>query len=408
MKKIVVVDDDPDIRSLLSGVLEPSYAVSTADNGLDGLEMIRRVRPDLVVLDLLMPKMHGFEVCQRIKSDASTRSIKVLISSSKSYQHDINTAKGSGADDYIVKPFEIAAFTKKVDEMIGGQGRAVGVRFWGTRGSLPTPGPNTQRYGGNTPCTELRVGDELIVVDAGTGLRDLGVDLARAGLPVNAHLFIGHTHWDHIQGFPFFVPFYNPNNRFNVYGAHGTSLPFADVLAGQMSPTYFPVAMKDMPAKMTVNELSGPVTLPSGVRVSYHYLNHPGITIGFRFDGPDWSVGYISDHEPYSKLNAKGDFSAKEDAAIAQFVHGCDVLISEAQYTEEEYKLKRSWGHSTFGDVLGLAAAAQVKKLMLFHHDPTHTDAMMDRFLEECRKLAAERGYGYAVDAAREGDSLRV
>ncbi len=281
------------------------------------------------------------------------------------------------------------------------------MKFWGTRGSLPSPGPLTQRYGGNTPCTELRVGSSLFIIDAGSGMRELGASLMReaAGKPVNAHLLIGHTHWDHIQGFPFFTPFYLPQNKFTIYGVHGTTQPFEEVLAGQMHPTYFPVGLKEMSSRMEIVELAGPFDL-EGVKISYHYLNHPGITVGYRFATPEWSIVYISDHEPYSKLNNKGQFSDKEDLAVARFAHGADILISEAQYTEDEYKMKRSWGHSTFGDVLGLAAQAQVKKLCLFHHDPSHTDEMMDRFLAESRAEAERKGFGGEVVAAQEGNSL--
>lgn len=405
-KKIVIIDDDADMRGFMEEALKLSYEVRTAEDGVRGLEVMRVDPPDLVVLDLLMPRMHGFEVCQKIREDARLKDVKVLISSSKSYLHDVNTAKTAGADSYIVKPFEITALLRKVEDLLGLSQRAA-LKFWGTRGSLPSPGPLTQRYGGNTPCTELRVGSELFIIDAGSGMRELGNSLMRQaqGKPVNAHLFIGHTHWDHIQGFPFFTPFYLPQNRFQIYGVHGTTQPFADVLAGQMNPTYFPVALKDMSARIEINELEGALDV-AGVKVSYHYLNHPGITVGYRFETPEWSICYISDHEPYGRLNAKGELTDKEDAAVAKFAYGADILVSEAQYTDDEYKMKRSWGHSTFGDVLGLAAAAQVKKLVMFHHDPGHTDEMMDRFLAEARSEAARKGFAGEVLAAQEGASL--
>jgi phosphoribosyl 1,2-cyclic phosphodiesterase len=409
MKKVVVVDDDPGILEFITYALKNTFSVHTAGDGAAGLELVKKERPDLVILDLLMPKMHGFEVCKKIKEDAELKATKVLISSSKSYVHDINTAKSAGADMYIVKPYELSSLLWKVEELIGGIKTPLTLKFWGTRGSIPSPGSQTQKYGGNTPCTELRVGDMLMIIDAGSGIRELGNSLMKEfkGRPIEGHIFIGHTHWDHIQGLPFFTPLYLPQNKFTIYGVHGTTQPFGEVLSNQMSPTYFPVSMKDLAAKLNVIELSK-VTNIGPVKVSYHYLNHPGITVGFRIETKDWVVSYISDHEPYGRLNEKGEFSDKEDAEVARFVAGSDLLISEAQYTEEEYKSKRSWGHSTFKDVLDLALKAKVKKLALFHHDPTHTDEQMDRFMADCEKYLKEKQVDLTCFGAQEGLTVSI
>ncbi|MFA6317577.1 MAG: response regulator [Elusimicrobiota bacterium] len=407
MKKIVVVDDDPEMIEFMSFILKSKYEVTTASDGVAGFETVERVRPDLVILDLLMPRMHGFEVCRKLRDDPKFAGLKILISSSKSYSHDIATAKETGADNFIVKPFPAADLLWRVEELIGDAKTPMTLRFWGTRGSIPSPGPATQKYGGNTPCVELRVGETLIVADAGSGIRELGNSLMKefAGKPIEGSIFIGHTHWDHIQGFPFFTPLYLPQNKFTIYGTHGTQQSFEDVLKMQMSPAYFPVRLKEMASRMTIVEMKEPVDL-GPVKVTYHYLNHPGITIGFRFDAKNWSVCYLSDHEPYGKLNAKGDFSDREDEAVARFVAGCDILISEAQYTDEEYAVKRSWGHSTFTDVLDLAAKAQVKKLALYHHDPAHNDEMMDAFMVKAREHVAKRGLAMDCFAAQEGMTL--
>ncbi len=408
-KKIVVVDDDPGMLEFMSFILADDYEVTTAPDGAAGLEIIRAVKPELAILDLLMPRMHGFEVCQKLKQDAALKGVKVLISSSKSYSHDIATAKQAGADNYIVKPFQAADLLGQVSELIGDVQTALELKFWGTRGSLPAPGPLTQRYGGNTPCVELRVGELLIIIDAGTGIRELGLSLMKefGPRPITGHIFIGHTHWDHIQGFPFFVPAYLPQNRFTIYGMHGTTQSFEEVFTQQMAPSYFPIAMDKMPSKLQISELTGPVKL-GPVRVSYHFLNHPGMTVGFRFDAANWSVCYVSDHEPYAKLNEKGEFSDREDALLAKFVAGADLLISEAQYTDEEYKYKRTWGHSTFTDVLDLAIKAKVKQLALFHHDPTHTDEEMDRHLAESREYLAKKGSSVTCFAAQDGLGLKL
>jgi phosphoribosyl 1,2-cyclic phosphodiesterase len=279
--------------------------------------------------------------------------------------------------------------------------------FWGVRGSIPSPGPHTARYGGNTPCVEIRAGGRLIVVDAGTGIRELGASLLQksGGAPVVGDLFIGHTHWDHIQGFPFFAPLYLPSSRWTVHGMRGTTKPFLDVMAGQMAAAYFPIPMKDMASRPAFVELHEPLMI-GPVKVAYHYLNHPGITVGYRFEHEGKSLSYISDHEPYAKLNSAGEFSDREDAAVAKFVEGSDLLICEAQYTADEYKLKRGWGHSTFDDVLDLAQKAGVKRLALFHHDPTHDDEAMAAQESAAVKLVSGRGLALEAFAAREGMTI--
>ncbi|MBI4375025.1 MAG: response regulator [Elusimicrobia bacterium] len=408
MKKIVVIDDDASMRHVLSAILEDEgYAVSTADDGPSGINLVRREKPDMVLLDLLMPGMHGFEVFQRLKELESLRSTKILIVSSKSYPRDIKTAQELGVDGYLIKPFELHDLKEKVRHLIEGGGAPAQLRFWGTRGSIPAPGSQTQRYGGNTACTELKIGSRTIIIDAGTGLRELGQRLIKesAGQPVQADLFIGHTHWDHIQGFPFFTPLYDSRNRLMLYGSRGTDRSFKEVMSGQMTDPYFPVALSEVAAALSFAELSQPVEL-DGIKVTTHYLNHPGITIGFRFQSRNWSVAYISDHEPYAKL--QGSKFSEEDEKIAQFVQGADLLISEAQYTDEEYRIKKRWGHSTFSDVVTLAERAQVKKLALFHHDPTHTDEMMDRFVDHCREHVVKNRIKVECFAAQEGMSLKL
>lgn len=283
------------------------------------------------------------------------------------------------------------------------------VRFWGVRGSIAVAGPATARYGGNTPCVEIQAGGELIIVDAGTGIRGLGVDLHKraAGAPIKGSLFIGHTHWDHIQGFPFFTPLYLPTTQFKVFGVHGTTKSFSDAMAGQMHSTYFPVALKEMASNPEFVELRESVMI-GPVKASYHYLNHPGVTVGYRFEHDGKVVSYLSDHEPYAKLNAAGAFSDKEDAAVAKFVAGSDLLIAESQYTEAEYKLKKGWGHSTFGDVLDLARMAGVKRLAMFHHDPSRDDDGMDKLVAECLALASSQKLALDCFAAREGMDITL
>jgi ribonuclease BN (tRNA processing enzyme) len=188
---------------------------------------------------------------------------------------------------------------------------------------------------------------------------------------------------------------------------HGTTKTFEEVMAGQMHSTYFPLQLKDLASKPEFVEIHGPVQA-GPVKVTHHFLNHPGITVGYRFEYDGKVVSYISDHEPYGTLNVKGEFSDKEDSLIAKFVAGSDLLICEAQYTADEYKMKRGWGHSAFTDVLDLAQKAEVKRMALFHHDPLHDDAKLDARLVESIALISSRKLAIECFAAKEGQVVEI
>jgi len=445
--KALVVEDDPAIADFAEMILEKEgFSVRKAVDGADGLSQAFEWKPDLILLDLMMPGLHGLEVCEKVRAEAGMAGVRILITSSKCYASDFDEAKAAGADGYLTKPYGIAALTKKVLELVSAEGGAeppavvgpdaavggietaessrepseavvtetsddkeVMVRFWGTRGSSPAPGPDTVRYGGNTSCTEVRFGDTLMVVDCGSGIRLLGDALAKefGDRQIEGHLFVGHTHWDHIQGFPFFFPFYLKKNRFSVYSVHGAGKSLKTVFQGQMASDYFPVPLHNLACDLRFVEMEGPFDI-GPVRVQYHFLNHPGVAIGFRFDGFGKSVAYISDHETHSRLNGDNELSLKQDRQLNDFLRGVDVLISEAQYTEEEYKIKKGWGHSTFKDVIERGLASEAKHLVLFHHDPTHTDKMMDGYLQECREAIHRVGSPLVCSAAQEGQVIRL
>lgn len=425
--KVLVVDDDQMLRELAATVLGGDYLVETACDGQEGLEKALAWRPDLVITDIMMPRMHGYELCQRLKGPGGLPGVRVLMASSKAFPADLAQAKNAGADDYVLKPYEMGKLSQKVADLLGGllpaaapapavsgapapaveESAADGsayVRFWGTRGSIPISSPAAMRHGGNTACVELRAGGQVFIFDCGTGLRDLGLALAKEfkGRPLHGHLFVGHTHWDHIQGFPFFAPLYNPANSFGVYSVHGAHGSLDQVFRGTMSEDYFPVPLSGLAAKLDFVELTGEAGL-GGAKVAFRHLNHPGVCIGFRVEALGRVVTYISDHESFYKLGGDNDLSRRQDGEIADFVRGSDLLIREAQYTEEEYPARRGWGHSTFDDVVRESAAAGVKRLALTHHDPDHTDDFLDAQAGRCRALAEGR---FEVFTARDGQRV--
>lgn len=287
------------------------------------------------------------------------------------------------------------------------------VTFWGTRGSVPSPGPDTVRYGGNTPCVELRSGGHVLIFDAGTGIRPLGRALLKdfTDRPLTVHLFISHTHWDHIQGFPFFAPAYRTGTTIHVYGAPGQGRSLDKVLRGQMDADYFPVTLADLAATVEMHEFRAEPFHIGDVRVDAAHLNHPAMNLAWRVTGGGRRIIYATDHEPHASTlehlagrGAEGRaFGAKLDDALAEFARDADLLIADAQYTDEEYGARIGWGHSPLSATTAFAAAARVKALGLFHHDPLHGDDMVAQMERDAREHTGSATHCFA---AAEGQSL--
>ena len=283
------------------------------------------------------------------------------------------------------------------------------VRFWGTRGSIPTPGPSTARYGGNTSCVELRSDDgNLFVFDCGTGIRELGMSLlGETATPPRIHILIGHTHWDHIQGFPFFTPVFLPGTEINIYAPLGFQRSLEDAMSGQMQYSYFPVKLQDLASRIHYTELDEGFFRIGDCLVETQYLNHTAPTIAYKITEGATSVAYVTDHEPFWKSSGP-DFEHPGDQRHIEFIRDLDLLIHDAQYSEEEYETKVGWGHSPLGYVRDVALAAEVHRLALFHHDPTHDDAWIDAVQDDFRRVVRERGSTMDVFAAAEGLKVEI
>jgi len=270
------------------------------------------------------------------------------------------------------------------------------IKMWGVRGSIPAPGPDTVEFGGNTSCYEVRAGDALLILDGGTGLRLLGQSLL-SSMPLEAWMFFSHTHWDHIQGFPFFTPAFVRGNKIHLHGGINVSRTLEETLAGQMDFPSFPVHLSEMGATLSFRDLDegeevfvGP---KNDVRVVSARGNHPGGVFAFRIEHKGKSVVYITDSEHYSIVDPK----------LLALARGADVIIFDAMYTPEEYAgrvggmPKTGWGHATFVAGCELAMAAGAKRLVLHHHDPVQTDAMVREKERRAREIFP------ATEAAREG-----
>jgi phosphoribosyl 1,2-cyclic phosphodiesterase len=278
------------------------------------------------------------------------------------------------------------------------------VRFFGTRGSIPTPGPHTLRYGGNTSCIEVQSSaGTLVILDMGTGAMALGRELMARGEPSRGHILISHTHWDHIQGIPFFAPLFAPGFEWDIYGPRGLHQGLRQTLAGQMQSTYFPVTLEQLGATIRYRELVEGRLRIGDIEVTCRYLNHPALTLGYRLEADGAALVYACDHEPHSHALATGvgDFLG-EDRRHAEFLAGADLVVHDAQYLASEYPQKIGWGHSTVEYACAVARLAKVRQLALTHHDPMRDDAEIDA-LVDALPTEGFRGSGPRIVAAAEG-----
>jgi phosphoribosyl 1,2-cyclic phosphodiesterase len=295
--------------------------------------------------------------------------------------------------------------------------------FWGVRGSIPTPGKHTVRYGGNTPCLELRLDDDkLIIFDAGTGIRSFGDYLINNGESVKAYLFVTHPHWDHIQGFPFFKPAFIPGNELTIVGTERLEKSLSEIISEQMNRIYFPVQLHDLKAKISFVPIRDEGEMPvHDALMKIMYVNHPGFTVGYRFEYKNKILVYISDNEPFDRAAAatltnfeprvKEKFNTANgdpNQRVFDFCRDADVLIHDTTYTPEEYIDRVGWGHSDYLFTLRVAAEANVKRLYLFHHDQNHSDDKVDDILKKTKKEVKNRGYKFECEAAIENTTIAI
>ena len=299
---------------------------------------------------------------------------------------------------------------------------SIRLKLWGVRGSIPVPGATTVRYGGNTTCVEVRADGEIIVLDAGSGIRELGVALGNefGSRPINLTLLISHVHWDHIQGFPFFGPSYHDKNQIQIFGYDGAGSSLRDILKEQMATPFFPVALYDLPGKIKIEKLESMDFKIGKVQVRSRYMNHPGVCVGYRLFTSKGSIAFLPDHETYDafKLHSANSLSLspeqtqkraqEERAGLVKFLQDVDLLILDTQYTDEEYRNHMGWGHGSISSAVSLSLDAGVRKLILFHHDPAHDDKMIDEMVQTARKLASKSERHLEIEGAREGAEMTV
>jgi phosphoribosyl 1,2-cyclic phosphodiesterase len=282
------------------------------------------------------------------------------------------------------------------------------LRFWGIRGSLAVPGKKTSRYGGNTNCVTVNIGKELLIFDAGTGIKELSNHLLKENqFPLSAKVFITHPHYDHINGIPFFVPFYMEGNQFEIYGTQHNGYSIETLISGQMDNVYFPVTTKEFHGKITFKNLDEETVDMGNYELSTILLNHPGRCIGYRVKHDNKTFCYVTDNELYP-LN--DPLYRQEDVdRLIEFIRDSAFVVMDTTYDKDcEYEKKHNWGHSCISRAVDIANSARVKTLCLFHHDPDQYDKDIDAKLRHAKSLLKKLGSKTKCVAAREGDKFQL
>ena len=272
------------------------------------------------------------------------------------------------------------------------------VCFWGTRGSTPTPGAAFVRHGGNTSCLCIKFGDRTFIFDAGSGIRELGMVLTQQPQR-NLDLFVTHTHWDHIQGFPFFGPAYTPGFDIQIHGGEKTGKTLESIFQAQLNQEYFPVQLEDLNSRLHFRPLEQNPIVLGNVKVSWEFAVHPSPTVGYKIDLDGFQVAWVPDNEfIQGYTGAPEDLDPNEPRLephrkMINFLKGVDVLIHEAQYTDAEYVGKVAWGHSSISNACLLVKLAGIRRWIITHHDPLHSDEFLDAKLEATRAVLARLGH---------------
>lgn len=433
MPTALLIEDDAESRKRIARLFaRHGWEIIETDDGAAGIDIAIERRPEVILCDLLLPRISGLQVCRAIREKLDAP--RIIVVAGRIYDIERDAVFEAGGDGYFVKPLTWEDLAKVIKrprrprkKLTPRQSRALKfhppstrIKFWGVRGSIPVPGPSTVGYGGNTTCVEIRTNGDIIILDAGSGIRELGLDLEKefGSAPINLTLLLTHTHWDHIQGLPFFLPAYQAKNSIRVLGYEGARAGLATILAAQMEVPFFPVSWRDLPGTIKIQELKKMEFSIGKVRVHSRFLNHPGVCAGYRLFTKEGSIAFLPDNEPFEPLKLKlaerdgiHPHKARAQAVVqrsklVEFLKDTDVLILDAQYTDEKYQEHIGWGHGALSRVVSLALEARAKKLFLFHHDPAHDDHKIDEMLERARYLVAESGRSLEVEAAREGAEI--
>lgn len=405
--RILIADGCKDIlRDVKQSTQAKDYSIETVCTGEECLAKIKAFKPDLIIVDFMLPGVHGIEILKEVRSAPQMQKTGVIIISFHSLIQNYHAAIKMGANYYLEKPFTLQELFKHIHHFFEGKlfpdpfaqqkkrpkqkaytykpekhTHTSYLKFWGTRGSNPVAGPEYIRFGGNTCCLEVRHGDDMVIIDAGTGIRSLGGILNETS-DKPYHILFSHTHWDHLLGFPFFRPIYHPHSEVHLWVPVGFERTTKELFSDMLAYAYFPVALEDIKSKIVFEDIRDSQKISFGkIDIYTHYSFHPGATLCFRIHIAGKVIGYVTDNEFLmgyydnpKNINKKPQL-LKAYASMIEFFKGCDLMIHEAQYTPSEYKSRNGWGHSSISNASIFIKETGAKDWIVTHHDPKHTDS---------------------------------
>jgi CheY-like chemotaxis protein len=401
-----IIDDDRASSKLLATLLElAGHEVTEATSSAAAIEKIVHHQPDCIISDFLMPELDGLELFQQIRKIENIKQPTFILVTGKIFEFDRRRAFELGVDGYLVKPIDPETFLADVMEIVEG---SMVIQFWGVRGTLPVPGINTIRYGGNTNCVTLHYAKkEFFIFDAGTGIKELSNHLQKLNhFPFSAKIFISHPHYDHINALPFFAPLYVKGNEFEILGCAQNEISIEELISAQMDSVYFPITIKEFAASLSFRNLREESICIGDLHIHTILLNHPGRCLGYRVQHKNKSFCYITDNELY--LENSPNYNQFEVDRLINFIKETDVLVIDTTYTDEQYQRKIGWGHSCMSRVVDVADKAKVKLLCLYHHDPDQLDNDIDLKLKEAQSLLASRQSETQCIAPHEGYTIHI
>jgi CheY-like chemotaxis protein len=415
--QVIIVDDDPIVGALsLELIRDAGFTVALISDSMKAIEAIKKEKPQLVVLDILMPGIDGLTLLHKLKTDPETEKIHAIVVSGKSFEAEKVRARQYGAEDFIEKPYDVDAFPAKVASILKTEGQEprrvarppsgpaptprteIKLTVWGCRSSSSAMSPMVTRYGKHTACVSVELPKHMIVFDAGSGLTLLGNELMKTGRIKELWIFLTHFHSDHIEGLPAFPCARDASYTLNIGGAREPDKPLEALIAEALEPGFG----GDAPAcRIELYELMEQTyeILP-GVRLTSFYANHPGTTLGYTLQTDGRKISYVPDSELYGQFaTALQDYDEK----LGGLIRDSDILFHDGRYTDEDYKANRNSGHSSFIAAVDLAGRSGVKQLILVHHDDRYADDVLDRMAKAADAHVAEKGYKLKVVLGREG-----
>jgi ribonuclease BN (tRNA processing enzyme) len=405
--------------------LDLDYQTQVAHDGLECLEKLTSFRPELVIVDLMLPKRHGIEIVKAAKK----KNMGVIVTSAQPMVQNYHGAIENGADYFLAKPYDDATLKKLIHRFFEGKlkpdpfpqdiihrkhekepvphmGKSSYIKFWGTRGSTPVSGPEYLKYGGNTVCLEVKDQNNLVLIDAGTGIRSLGKEIL-SSYPKSIPIFISHTHWDHIAGLPFFAPIYNLDCNIDIFAPAGYGKATRDLFLDVLVYSLFPVSMKDLMSRVIFHELhDGDIYTFGSIKIETTYAYHPGSTLCFKITTPKKKFGYVTDNEllmGYLGDPAKIDLHhplLEPHLDFIDFFRGCDTMIHEAQYLPDEYADHIAWGHSSVTNASAVLSHIKPKEWIVTHHNPRHSDTILAEKIEIHKEVADKLHLPFPIQMA--------